>query len=225
MESSRSGRRPQTDDELIVANRGQSEAETDPFTERRYEQFLGWLDPGTSRVLDVGCGTGRGGAVLRSALPEIELHGVELLPDRSGRIPAGVYDEIHSVMIQDLEHEGVFDAIVAGEVIEHVPYRALSDFVEALLSLLRPGGRLLITTPNPHYVLLKWRNRGTVLGGPHVSAHCPVATAQYLRYVGFDEIAVRGSGKVSRWLGTRMPFPCYGSYLVTARSPLQDGSH
>jgi len=39
-----------------------------------------------------------------------------------------------------------FDVIVAGEIIEHV--RNVGLFLDAAASLLRPGGRLIVTTPN-----------------------------------------------------------------------------
>ena len=118
-----------------------------------------------------------------------------------------------------------YDAVLAGEVIEHVPYDSLEAFLTAIRAVLRPGGLFLLTTPNPHYLLLQRRAGGSVLGEWHVSVHCPVALEQYLRHLGFAVEAVRGTGRVSTLMGGRFPLCVYGSYLVKARRPSgQDAS-
>jgi 2-polyprenyl-3-methyl-5-hydroxy-6-metoxy-1,4-benzoquinol methylase len=104
-----------------------------------------------------------------------------------------------------------------GEVIEHVPLDAIDAVLDAAKRLLRPDGLILLTTPNPHYLLLRLRSGGTVLGGAHVSLHCPKALSQYLRYVGFVVEVLAGSGRVSARVGTRLPMFAYGSYLIVAR--------
>jgi SAM-dependent methyltransferase len=45
-----------------------------------------------------------------------------------------------------------FDVVVAGDLIEHLG--DLNGFLQSCKSHLRPGGRLLVSTPNPWY----WRN-------------------------------------------------------------------
>jgi hypothetical protein len=83
---------------------------------------------------------------------------------------------------------------------------------------MKPEGRLLLTTPNPNYLLLKLTGR-SVLGGAHVSQHYPADLIEILKEIGFCEVKVLGSGKVSRFLGQY--FPClrmYGSYLVIANN-------
>ena len=46
----------------------------------------------------------------------------------------------------DLSEPGAFDAVVATEIIEHVAHP--DDFIRQLASLVRPGGHLIMTTPN-----------------------------------------------------------------------------
>lgn len=54
---------------------------------------------------------------------------------------------------------GMFDVVVFGEVIEHVPD---PDFVlDEIWRTLKPGGRLIVTTPN----LASWANRILLLLG------------------------------------------------------------
>jgi 2-polyprenyl-3-methyl-5-hydroxy-6-metoxy-1,4-benzoquinol methylase len=203
---------------LEQLNREMEAAETDPFTLRRYAQFLKHLPTATYRILDVGCNTGRGGSVIRSHFPSAVLDGVDLVPEYVAKMAPGVYDQLAGGFLQDYEApEGHYDAILMGEVIEHVPLDAIDPVLEAVKRLLRPGGLLLLTTPNPHYFLLRRRAGGTVLGGAHVSPHCAAALSQYLRYVGFDIEVVTGTGRVSAVVGTRLPMFVYGSYLIVAR--------
>lgn len=205
-----------TPDALVAANRAQAVAETDSFTLDRYRQMAGYLAPG-SRILDVGSNTGRGGAVLRECVPSAEIVGVEMVPERAAQAPPGIYASVHVCPLEELRDSGRFDAIVMGELLEHIPYTSIESFLLATLGLLRDGGRVVLTTPNPHYLLLRRRSGGTVLGGAHVSVHCPTALTQLLRHHGFEVECVRGSGKISRALGTRFPRFMYGSYLLVAR--------
>ena len=75
---------------------------------------------------------------------------------------------------------------------------------------------MLLTTPNPGYLRLKFI-RGSVLGGAHLSQHHPDMMKLRLRMLGFNNVRIKGSGKVTRYLGCRFPFlPVYGSYLAVA---------
>lgn len=199
-------------------NREQVVSESDPFTAGRYRQFAKGLPASTSRILDVGCNTGRGGSEIRRAFPAAQIHGLDLVPERLAKISPGIYDNLAAGLLQDYQPpDGPYDAVLMGELIEHVPYDELDALLAGIQKLLRPGGRLLLTTPNPHYFLLRIRSGGSVLGGPHVSVHCPTALTQYLTYVGFQVGGVKGSGRVSTRVGARLPLMVYGSYLVIAR--------
>lgn len=201
------------------ANREQTYSETDPFTTRRYRQFARNLGL-TGAALDVGCNTGRGGQAFREAAPGWILDGVELIAERLGRLPPGVYRNTWPGLLEDLPKDaGPYMAVLAGEVIEHIPLQAIDGFLRKAMSLLEPGGKVLLTTPNPHYVLLGRRSGGTVLGGAHVSAWCPEALREYLEWTGFRVERITGSGQASRLLGTRFPRTVYGSYLTVASRP------
>jgi 2-polyprenyl-3-methyl-5-hydroxy-6-metoxy-1,4-benzoquinol methylase len=204
--------------ELEQLNREQWFSETDPFTERRYRQFARHLGAGfTGRVLDVGCNTGRGGQAFLAGAPAAKLDGVELVPDRIEKIPAGVYGTVYRGLLEDLPAgSGPYDALLMGELVEHVPLPMFEAFIDQSVRLLAPGGRILLTTPNPHYLLLRFRSGGTVLGGAHVSVHCPAALRQFLAWKGLAVETVTGSGQVSGLFGEKLPLAIYGSYLVSA---------
>jgi len=114
---------------------------------------------------------------------------------------------------------GPYDVLLMGELIEHVPFAALDELIEQSTRLLACGGRLLLTTPNPHYALLGPRCGGTVLGGAHVSVHCPAALKQYLEWKGLQVESIAGSGRKSGLLGEKLPMALYSQYLLVARKP------
>jgi SAM-dependent methyltransferase len=210
------------DYELEQINREQALSETDPFTERRYRQFARHLG-GTAAgyALDVGCNTGRGGRAFTAAVPEWVLDGVELIAERITRIPPDTYRKVYQGLLEDVpDGAGPYDVLLMGELIEHVPLAAIDGLIAQAGSLLKPGGRMLLTTPNPHYVLLGRRMGGTVLGDSHVSVWCPAALRQYLEWKGLRVEKVTGSGQVSGLLGSRFPLALYGSYLLIARKLL-----
>jgi 2-polyprenyl-3-methyl-5-hydroxy-6-metoxy-1,4-benzoquinol methylase len=207
--------------ELERINRAQTASEVDRFTEGRYRQFARHLGSGfTGQALDVGCNTGRGGQAFLTAATKVTLDGVELLPDRIERIPAGIYRKVFKGLLGDVPGEaGPYDVLLMGELIEHVPFAALDDLIEQCTRLLAGGGRILLTTPNPHYALLRRRCGGTVLGGAHVSVHCPAALKQYLEYKGLEVETVTGSGPKTGLLGEKLPMALYSQYLLVARKP------
>ena len=204
-------------DQIVRLNREQKNSEVDRFTERRYQQFVRHFPAPTREVLDVGCNTGRGGAVMKTLLPGLRITGLDCVPERVAALDALVYQTKISGLTNSipLPAEG-FDAIVAGEFIEHLPpdqvYPTLCEFFR----LLRLKGLLLLTTPNPHYLKNKFIG-ASVLGHAHISQHYIESLRRRLEDVGFSAIKIRGSGRVSTVLGERFPFRAiYGSYLAKA---------
>ena len=88
-----------------------------------------------------------------------------------------------------------FDAIVAGEFIEHLPPDQVDATLCEFFRVLRLHRRLLLTTPNPHYIRLILQ-RTSVLGGAHVSQHYIGSLRRRLAAIGFSAITIRGSGHV-----------------------------
>jgi predicted SAM-dependent methyltransferase len=109
-----------------------------------------------------------------------------------------------------------FDAIVAGEFIEHLPPDQVDATLCEFFRLLRLRGLLLLTTPNPRYVR-HFLERTSVLGGAHISQHYISSLRRRLAAVGFSGITIRGSGRVSSVLGEHIPLRAvYGNYLALA---------
>lgn len=126
------------------------------------------------RILDIGCGGGllaepmtRLGAAVTGV--DADVAGIAAATDHAAS--TGLAITYRAGAAEDLAAEGaVFDAVVASEVIEHVSDRPA--FVDALASLVRPSGVLVITTINrtarsraqaivaAEYIL-RWVPRGT----------------------------------------------------------------
>jgi 2-polyprenyl-3-methyl-5-hydroxy-6-metoxy-1,4-benzoquinol methylase len=109
------------------------------FAIRGFEQTL----PGSS-VLDLGCGTGSFGAFLHARLG-IRPQGVDIVRHEG-------FAETHysSFQLADLDTDAIsggHDFIFALGVIEYLTHPR--RFLRAAAALLRPGGRLVITSPNP----------------------------------------------------------------------------
>jgi SAM-dependent methyltransferase len=103
---------------------------------------------GGKRVLDAGCGTAYGTAILGQAGAE-EVLGVDIaegvLDSVRGEMPEAVRLEVGDLTQLELEDDS-FDLIVCFEVIEHFVQPEL--VLDQLTRVLAPGGLMLISSPN-----------------------------------------------------------------------------
>lgn len=106
-------------------------------------------------VLDVGCGGGQLLLELSRRLPA-RLVGVD-----AGvlELPAGVEYRSADITGRLPADDAEFDAVVLGEVIEHVPHP--DALLRQVRRVLAPGGVLVLSTPN----LVCWANRLLVPAG------------------------------------------------------------
>lgn len=209
---------PATDqiDKYEQENLAQAEAEVDPFTIERYQQFSRHLPRSARAVLDVGCATGRGGSEIARLNPGLELWGIDVVQERLDALPPAYARSLRGLSTDIPADDLTFDAIVAGEFLEHLLPRDVDPTLCEFQRVLRIGGRLLMTTPNPRYVRLAMTGR-SVLGPGHLTQHYPLLLRKRLMLHGFKHVRVFGSGRMSRVLGERFPAPpLYGSYLITA---------
>jgi 2-polyprenyl-3-methyl-5-hydroxy-6-metoxy-1,4-benzoquinol methylase len=102
---------------------------------KKIEYFFADI-PKDARILEVGSGEGWVGEYLKTHGWKNYL-GIDIKP------PADIVGDLREWGKLGLEPAS-YDVIVAFEVIEHV------DLFQEMYDLLRPGGKLLITTPVPH---------------------------------------------------------------------------
>jgi 2-polyprenyl-3-methyl-5-hydroxy-6-metoxy-1,4-benzoquinol methylase len=207
-----------TADELVTSNRCQTGSEQDTFTEARYRQFARHLRSAARDILDVGCNTGRGGAALKAVRADARLTGLDCVSERLSALDGAVYENAvcsltHAIPLPS----GSFDAIVAGELMEHIPPEWVFATLCEFFRLLRLRGQLLLTTPHPRYIKNRLIRSSILLERSHVSQHLPRSLRRRLEDVGYSSIRFRGSGRVTRIIGEHCPYlAAYGSYLVTA---------
>jgi SAM-dependent methyltransferase len=108
-------------------------------------RLLARTDVSAPRILDLGCGRGWLAGVLSAFGPttavDLSPKGIEAARERWPAVDfqAGNFFEMPI-------EESAFDIVVSQEVIEHVEDQA--GYVELASRALRPGGLLLLTTPN-----------------------------------------------------------------------------
>lgn len=148
-----------------------------------------------AQVLDVGCG----GGLLSEALAGegAQVTAIDLAPDlikvaRLHTLETGVQVDyrLQSVEALAAETPGGFDAITCMEMLEHVPDPAA--IIEACARLLRPGGRLFLSTLNrtPAAFAL------AIVGAEYIAGLLPKGTHQYRDFIKPSELAawVRAAG-------------------------------
>ena len=169
--------------------------------ERRRAFLLDHIGAG-ERVLDAGCGDGAFLVALRAAgaLPVgIDVAEEPLL--RAGAATPGV--ELHRVPLEGPWPlvDSSFDAVWAGEVLEHVADTA--RWLSEARRVLRSGGRLLLSTP-AHGPLTR-AAVGLLPGrfdahfdprGEHLRFYTRRTLRALLEDMGFGEVRVRGAGGI-----------------------------
>lgn len=120
-----------------------------------------FLPPGPCRILEIGCGTGQTGAALkRERGPGTFVAGVELYPDAAATAEK-VLDRVFAGDVEKIPlpfEEGSFDAVIYGDVLEHLidPW----GLVQKHARLLKPGGMALASIPNiAHYRIVRMLRR------------------------------------------------------------------
>ena len=134
-----------------------------------HSHFKYWILGGTlashgvsGRLVDVGCGSG----LLQRHLTSLgwrDTVGVEPSGNPAGRQSGlEVYSEPVEVFLRRPGMAGGFDVAVANHVIEHC-YEPVA-LLRQLRELVRPGGHVLIATPNIHGLSMRWKTLASRLG-------------------------------------------------------------
>ena len=146
-------------------------------------------------VLDVGCGGGLLSEALAAAGAQVTA--IDLAPDllriaKLHRLESGVAVDYRLSSVEALaaERPGSFDAITCMEMLEHVPDPGA--VLAACATLLKPGGRLLLSTLNRTPAAFAV----AIVGAEYIARLLPRGTHQYRDFIRPSELAgwLRGAG-------------------------------
>jgi 2-polyprenyl-3-methyl-5-hydroxy-6-metoxy-1,4-benzoquinol methylase len=143
--------------------------------------------------LDIGCSTGEWGQLWMKSGWDVS--GIDIdkehLKDAENKGLKTSYCDLNSDNIP--YNDNSFDLIFAGEIIEHLI--DTDGFITELYRCVKPGGFVLITTPN----LVSFENRIRILfgkypmwvdyrlqGSGHIRAYTPATLRKQLRTIGFS---------------------------------------
>ncbi len=180
--------------------------ETGYYTQARPE-MLRFLPPNVKTLLDVGCGEGQFGALVKEKL-RVEVWGIEMDPTAAGHAQKNL-DRIlvgDAVQLLDTVPDGYFDCIVFNDILEH-----LVDPQNMLLKTkkkLQPGGVIVASLPNVRYfftlrdLLIKkqWQYTDSgILDKTHLRFFTRNSIRDMFQSLGFHVLALKGINPITPW--------------------------
>lgn len=169
----------------------------DPDKQKEHQRFYEQFFKGCERVVDLGCGFGDFVELL--AAQGIDVTGVDADPVvvqtmRDRGIPA-IQSDVFAYL--QLLSPGSVDGVYAAHLVEHLAYDRVLDLMRLSYQALKPGGVIVLTTPDPRSLHAHLEMFYLHFG--HVSFYHPRLLCFFFEHVGFVE-------------------PLYNSYGIAASS-------
>ena len=137
-------------DQLLVAFADEFRGSRDDVREG-LSRYLPLLETANirDRILDLGCGRGEWLELLKEA--GLRAEGVESNPAMFERARSLGLDLVQSDALTHLRSlpDDSVNAVTAFHFVEHLTFVALVELIDETLRVLRPGGLLIVETPNP----------------------------------------------------------------------------
>lgn len=122
-------------------------ASDNPIHQRLFKAYVAAEDYVHGHVLEVGCGEGRGVAlIMQKAAQFTAVDKIKpVIDDLQKKFPAGKFISMNIPPLHGLA-DNTYDFVISFQVIEHIQDDAL--YLREIRRVLKPGGKALITTPN-----------------------------------------------------------------------------
>jgi 2-polyprenyl-3-methyl-5-hydroxy-6-metoxy-1,4-benzoquinol methylase len=168
-----------------------------------YRRFL--PESRQAEILEVGCGTGSFLFFLQSEGYE-HIHGIDLGEEQIAAARALGIDtvEVANGLPYMAARPEMYDLVVALDVLEHLTKDEVFAFLDHVHRALRPGGRVLLRTPNADSPYHSWIRYADFT---HEVSFSPTSIRQVLRAAGFASIEVtplephvHGLASAGRWM-------------------------
>ena len=226
-------RMPQPASSTVLSRAQLSAGQSDAAIHRMVARALACRDVDGAVLLDVGCGHG----ALRAEVAPYVRRYIGLDVARYASLESGV--EFHQIDLDSgqvpPDLEGVADVVAAVETIEHLENPRA--FVRTLARLARPGGWIMVTTPNVRSALslatLVVKGQHSQFQDASYPAHITALLDVDLRRIaaeaGLTDVTVdySRSGRMAftpwrypSWLARRFPRACSDNVLLAGRRPL-----
>jgi SAM-dependent methyltransferase len=197
-----------------------------PIVQRQNQRFYLPFFKDCRQVVDVGCGDGDFVEMLREQ--GVDACGVDNDPIavqhlRERQIPVVEADVV--TYLKRVE-PGSLDGIFSAHLVEHLPYQAVYTLIHYAYHALKPGGRIVLTTPNARALVshleMYWLHFG------HVAFYHPRLLCFFLHRVGFQNETwgenpapphpLSGEPSTGEFLGSDFEIPIHWEAVPTNRA-------
>lgn len=133
----------------------------DDFNAGVNEEYISFFQSG-QHVLDIGCGDGSFMKLLQEE--GCTVTGLDIDPDMVKIARERGLEVVEGDVLEYLSNtpQGTYDAVFSSNVIEHLPPETVVEMVKLSYNVLKPGGLLLLATPNPESIIVHlyefWRD-------------------------------------------------------------------
>ncbi|MEO0119587.1 MAG: methyltransferase domain-containing protein [candidate division WOR-3 bacterium] len=154
------------------------------------------------KILDLGYAQAPN-TFLRGDVTGLDINMPQKKPDNYSRILVGDVEHLSEYFINEQ-----FDTIIAGELIEHLPNYC--KFLDECTKLLRVGGTLIISTPNPYLWYTMLANILFPYGKTNEPAHLNYQVPRKLN----ELLAIRGFSLKKILCGSGLPLMPFTYQLI-----------
>jgi coenzyme F420 hydrogenase subunit beta len=149
-------------------------AKIDSYMRRFFDSAPLFSIPDNANVLDCDCRTGNGTVFMKKKYPTAHFRCIAMAPSFKERAEKNLQAhnlEVEVSVMTDLKQpfeDEAFDVILTYETLEHVPWP--TQYIAELSRMIKPGGTMVITTPNVLWEPVHWLSATLHLDhgeGPH----------------------------------------------------------